>query len=439
MSAGNLSISVQADLSSLDAQFVAMERAFSDAGNRAAKAFSAARESASRSAAADDPMIDLLAEPVKKSVEKSIDSGVKAAVVTVAPTAKTLGTAIGKTAAASLAPTVGERLREEFSERKLGKVIGATLGLGMADNLVRSISGVIRGDQTIGEAIASSIKSVPVVGAIAELGESISKAVFFGDPESDARKRLEATNAEAAVLLAQAKTEENLKSAAAAKRLAEQKRLLGLRVADEKRLDGMLDAREETLRDNAMRLGDLKAQIEIEKALMAGDKIAAIEIERDREVAKAKQELEEKLVAFESLNIQDDLARANLEWEVSNLRAAYEERIGLIDDEFALRAELQQIENEKDRQERMKTFEEERAKKLEALEADREEAIAAAEDEARSAARVGSVSTAIGEFKFSAYSDSEKKRMDQQAVDALRKILDGINAQVKATQGMVFT
>jgi hypothetical protein len=441
MNAGNLSVSVEADLKALDAQFAAMERAFSDAGARAAAAFKATTATAVSSggpAAAADEIVDLLADPVKDGIKTGIDSGVKTAVTTTAPAAAALGKSLGEKSAKSLAPTLADRLKDQFSEQKLGKIVGAAIGIGAADNIVRSIASVIRGDSTIGEAIAGSIKSLPVLGAIAELGESISKAVIFGDPEKEARQRLEGINAEAAVLVAQAKTQENLRARAARKAEEDRKAQIGLRIADEKRLGSMLDEREKTQRDNAERLGDLKAQIEIEKALLAGDKIAAIEIERDREVAKARQELEEKTVAIESLNIQDDLARANLQWEVSNLRAAYEERIGLIDDEFALRAELQAIENEKDRAERMAAFEEEKSKRIEMLEEERADAIAAADEEARSASRVGSVSTALGEFKFSAYPDAEKKRMDQQAVDALRKIVDGINAQVKATQGMVF-
>ena len=83
-------------------------------------------------------------------------------------------------------------------------------------------------------------------------------------------------------------------------------------------------------------------------------------------------------------------------------------------------------------------FEAEQEKEVERLEKERISAIQEAEQESRSAARVGSADTAIGEFKFAAYPDAERKRNDEAMVDTLRRVVSGIEEQIKITREAVF-
>lgn len=442
MNAGNLSVSVEADMKALDAQFAAIEKAFSDAGNKAAAAF---KQATTMSIAKDGPsgaadeIVDLLADPVKDGVKVGVDAGVKAAIPATSSSATALGKSLGEKASKSMAPTLGDRLKNEFGEQKLGKMLGAAIGLGAVDNMIRSMASVLRGDQTIGEAIAASIKSLPVIGAIAELGEAISQAVFVGDPEGDARRRMQQNKDEATMLLTQTNARLDADQLVRDKAAEHQKYIARLRHEDERLLDGVYEKRQQMIEQNTERNADLAAKVEIERAKLAGDEILALEIERDRALEREREDRKKNEVYLHELNLEDKLGAENLKWEMDNLDKAHRQRLRIIEAEYQLEIDLQAIKNDEDRQQKREAFEEEKAKTLELLDKKREKMLDETEAEVRRASRVGSVSTAIGEFKFSAYSDAEKKRLDTQAVDTLRRILDNIAAQRKATEQAVFT
>jgi len=440
MNAGNLNISVQAEMSALEAQFTAIEKAFTAAGARAAAAFKVASTDAAKSIGGgpSDEIVDLLAEPAKEGISKGIDSGVKEAVRASVPAAKSLGEAIGKEASKSLAPTLGERLKNEFSDQKLGKMLGAAMGLGAADNMVREIASVIRGDKSIPDAIASLFKSVPVMGALTEFGEAISTRIFVGDPVGDAEKRKRTIADEAAMLLTQTNVRLDKQQADRNRALAHEKRISEMRGKDEALLDVVQGKRLRMIEENVEREADLRAEAAVERALLSGDKIKAIEIERDREIEREREKFRQSTVHLHELQIEDELGKQNLQWEMDNLKAASDERVRLIEIEHQLKMDLQDIEDQESKRKRMEALDEERKKRIEVLNEEREAAAEQFEKDIRSSARVGSVSTAIGEFKFSAYPEAEKRRMDQMALDTLRGILNKIDAQVRTTQEATF-
>lgn len=440
MNAGNLNISVQAEMSALEAQFIAIEKAFTAAGARAAAAFKVASTDAASAIGGSpaDEIVDLLAEPAKTGISEGIDSGVREAVRSTVPAAKALGESLGKETSKSLAPTLGDRLKNEFSEQKLGKMLGAAIGLGAADNMIREIASVIRGDKSIPDAIASLFKSVPVMGAITEFGEAISSRIFVGDPVGDAERRKRQIADEAAMLLTQTNVRLDKQEADRQKALAHQKRISEMRGKDEALLDVVQGKRLRMIEENVEREADLRAEAAVERALLAGDKIKAIEIQRDREIEKEREKLRQSTVYLHELEIEDELGKQNLKWEMDNLTAASEERIRLIEIEHQLKMDLQDIEDAEAKRKRMEALEEERNKRIEILNEEREAAVDQFEKDIRSSSRVGSISTAIGEFKFSAYPEDEKRRMDQMALDALRGILNKIDAQVRTTQEASF-
>ena len=439
MNAGNLNISVQAEMSALEAQFTAIEKAFTAAGARAAAAFKVASTDAAKSIGGgpSDEIVDLLAEPAKEGISKGIDSGVKEAVRASVPAAKSLGEAMARETTKSFAPTFGDRVRAEFSDKKIGRLIGAAIGISAADGMLREMANVVKGDKVFSQAMLDMVKRLPLAGAVVELIESGVTSAFAESPQ-DIDKRKRQISDEAAMLLTQTNVRLDKQQADRNRALAHEKRISEMRGKDEALLDVVQGKRLRMIEENVEREADLRAEAAVERALLSGDKIKAIEIERDREIEREREKFRQSTVHLHELQIEDELGKQNLQWEMDNLKAASDERVRLIEIEHQLKMDLQDIEDQEAKRKRMEALEEERKKRIEVLNEERESAAEQFEKDIRSSARVGSVSTAIGEFKFSAYPEAEKRRMDQMALDALRGILNKIDAQVRTTQEATF-
>ncbi len=440
MNPATLQVSIEADMKQLEAQFSAIEKAFLVAGQRASKAFTYSLrdlekqfgDSGSRAAAAfrgelssvmSKDVKDATVAPIARAVTKAVSEGVERATERARPAGVKLGASVGREMSREVAKQSEGILAREFSDRKIGALVGSVVGLSMADRMIRNIAEVISGDQSIGEAIAGSIRSVPVIGAIQQLGEAISTAIMdrvFGEEFPDmAAKRIEEIAYEADMKAANKAHEDKI--ALEKKRIADA--VAGDRKREQDRLDGIIKTGEVTSsleRELFEKNLDFEAEYQAANARAVGDEEKALTIEMERDIAKER----DRIYAQYGADERGGLGMLGSQEEQDAFKKVLENAENLIRDQFAYKKYLHKQSAEDEQKKNAETH----VKKLEEIQTEIEAAELAADQEARAAqsAGVGSAATALGSFTFDAYPDAEKRRNDQRIVKTLEAVRDKI-------------
>lgn len=422
MNAGNLSVSVEADMKALEAQFAVIEKGFTESGKRAMQAFQKA--TAEQPLPADD-MVDRLSREIREAGKEAGQAFARefaAVMKRVLPKAvddvvsTTVPRAIGKAVASDAAGEIargGEKSGFDFSESFQKKTLGMIrnfAGPMIASTLANTVADIIRSDKSMPEAILDGIKTIPFIGAFANLGQAIYEATF-GAADRAAQELIDSQAAARADRLA-AVAEQNREERAAADRTG------GL-ILERRRLE---------------------IEREFQRVKAQGDEEATARAEFD------------KLMAEQNLDLELRLAQGIGDAELNALLKVNEQKQLLLEDE--LLARLDAVQKEKDAKQASEAEkaarEAERIAEVEAREAERiarlaEKEIEAAQRVAKERARfeeerlkdlvkvederiaaqtagLGSQQTALGSFRFDAYPATEKRKNDEKMVMALEKI-----------------
>jgi len=322
-----------------------------------------------------------------------------------------------KQSAADTASSTGaffrNKLKDEFSEQKAGKVLGSVLGLGMADNMMRSASAAIRGDKSIGEAVNELVSNLPVIGGAFELGKSIGERIadkIYGATSLAERQRIRAIELAYEAEMKAALDLEEKKTAAEKKRIAEVRKAQeqARKEAFEREL-GFQNFNADQEKQLAQDRADFIARTAIQAAKEAGNAEEALRLEMEKTVADERQKLMEGFGAGQVVASEE---------EREAFKRLVADRETLIRDEFDMRLALLR----KEEAERKKADEERIAEMKKKM----EDEISSLEDQRVSAAQagVGSSQTALGSFKFDAYPASAKRQNDEKLVRAIETIRD---------------
>jgi hypothetical protein len=423
MSAGNLSISVMADLAALDAQFAKIEAAFLESGKRAGTAFQGASskdtgqgiaEEVSRAikAAMPEKVAKAVEDTVPKAIDDAVTKGAKQAMDVSVPKAIEVVAAKGATAQMRRA---GERggfdFTDSFQNKSLG-MIKSVAGPMMAAGLANAVANFMRSDKSIPDAILDGIKTIPFVGAFANLGEAIYEKTF-GAADKAAEDLVKKQNAARESLLGGADRRNSLESENASTR--------GSLMLENRRLE--LAQQVAIVRKSGNERGIAYAEYE--------QKLGELNLETAIDSARTEDDVANKMIGerhdrkLALLMAERDLTLQNLE-EAARKEAEQNEKLALANDARAKEqadAEEKRIQRETEAQ-----IEQERRIALQA-EKDNEmriKQIGELEQERMSSqqAGIGSAQTALGSFKFDAYPAADKRKNDDRIVRSLEAIRD---------------
>lgn len=308
---------------------------------------------------------------------------------------------------------IRDRLRNEFSEQKAGKILGTVLGVGMADNLLRSVSSAIRGDKSIGQTLNDLITNIPIIGSAFELGKAIGQKIADGiSGESQAE-------IEEAIAQRAGARESILAGVSRAQQMErEEQAAQAALMLDNRRLE--LEMQVATVRKTGSQEGIVRA--EYEKSL--SEEILRFELERAKTTDKRTEELlqQQHDRRLFLLKIERDTQLKQLA-DVAAQKAADAKKEA---DRAAENAKKESEDRMKRDRERMRDMVEAWRKSQEAM----KEAESKAQAERREAqtAGIGELQTALGAFKFDAYPATAKKANDERIVRALETMKDKIGS-----------
>jgi hypothetical protein len=446
MNAGNLSVSVEADMKALEASLAKMEAMFVESGKRAAVAFQQATG-----------QIQQAPTDITQGASK-IAEEFKAASVAAAEEFKKAGKAAGeafreqmareikqipKVVEASVATTVeatgkkgggkaGFDFGDQFGKRGASMLKNFAAPL-MAASLANTLAGIIRSEKPLNEAILDGIKTIPFVGAFANLGHAIYEATFGAADKAAEELVKKQEEARAEMLRASTERESGVRQS--------QDRVFALALEKDS-LELQKQVNEVRKTGDAEAIARAEHQMfldkqDLETALMMGKDVPDAEFNAFLRVQNLKRDLRQQ-----EFDMQLDAIEKQRKAEEDALNEKQEAEAEAIKERTEKEAEALQKQNANEKRQLIKDvmkFEADQEKEVERLEQERLSAIEQADKESRSSARVGSVDTAIGEFKFSAYSDAERKKNDESTVEALRRIVSGIEEQIKITKEAVFS
>jgi hypothetical protein len=326
---------------------------------------------------------------------------------------KSSADAAGAGAGGSFSNKFGNIVKDNFSEQKFGKVIGNLIGLGMADNMLRTLAETIRGDKSLGEAVNDLVSNLPIIGGAFEagkaIGERIADGIFGATSESDQKRMRAEELAYEADMKAALKAEEEKKN-------AELKRIAEVRKAQEKARSDAFEAElgfqnfnSEQEKKLAQDRADFMAKAAIQAAKNAGDEEEALRLEMEKAVADEREKLLEGFA---------DGSVAASEEEREAFKRLLAERETLVRDEFDLRLGMlrkEQAERKKGDDERLERLRENLAQEFTELENQRVSS---------QQAGIGSAQTALGSFKFDAYPAADKRKNDERLVGLMTNIRD---------------
>lgn len=424
MSAGNLSVSVEADLQKLEAQFAAIEKGFVESGKRAMQAFQKA--TAETPLPADD-MVGRLAGEIKaagKEAGQAFAREVGIAIKELMPQAveKSLKGAMPRAVGNAMREGAGDAMRRsgddgglKFSENFQKKAAGMMRNLAgpmIAAQLANTVSDVIRSDKSMPDAILDAVKGIPFAGAFANLGEAIYDATFGAADKAAQDLRDKAASFRADILEASARQE--------GMRQEEQSAQASLMI-ENRRLE--LERNVLKVKQSGSESGIVRAEYEKKQAALRLD----FELARAKTTDEATLNLlqEQHDTKLEMARIERDTALKDIDERAKKEMLAAEEKSR--DD--AQRADDKRRDDEdKARQKAIAeaNAEQDRINKVFKFEEDKRKQLADLEDErmASQAAGIGSVQTALGSFKFDAYPAAEKKKNDEKMVLLMTAIRD---------------
>ena len=392
-----------ADLAALDAQFAKIESAFLESGKRAAAAFQAS---------AGKDMGQNISTEVSAAIKDAMPKKVEKAIEETVP--KAIETAVTKGASESM-KKAGKQGGFDFTDAFQGKamnLIKSLAGPMLAASLANGIADFMRSDKSIPDALLEGIKSIPFVGAFANLGQAIYEKTF-GAADKAAEDLVKKQNAARDGLLGGAERRNALEAENAATRgslMLENRRLeLAQQVAIVKKSG---NERGIAYAEYEQKLGELNLETALDKAKTEDDvarkmiderhdrKLALIMAERDltlknlEEAAKKEAEQNEKIAeaAATRASEQADAEQKRIQRE-TEAQVEQERKIAL--------------QGQKDNESRIKQLGELEQQRMSSQQAG-----------------IGSAQTALGTFKFDAYPASEKRKNDERLVGIMTSIRD---------------
>jgi hypothetical protein len=316
--------------------------------------------------------------------------------------------AMVKTTAAETAKTSGSRFGIDFGKEfgnKGGEILKQFAGPMMAATLAKSIANVMRSEKALPDAILDGIKSIPFVGAFADLGSAIYDATFGAADKAaeDLVKKQEA-----------ARDSVRQGSGMRESALREEQALQGSLTIENRRLEIQRETMK--VRMSGSEIGIAAAEYEA--------KMSELQLQRGLDLAKTEDEQTKRLIQ-ERFDLELGLAKMVRDQRVAAVKEV-REKDALAAAENA-RKEAKAAEDAADAEAiaRSKIAEKMTALREEAMKSIQEAEIAA-DEEARTAqsAGVGQAATALGSFTFDAYPETEKKRNDERIVKTLESIRD---------------
>jgi penicillin-binding protein 1A len=282
----------------------------------------------------------------------------------------------------------------------------------MAAGLANAVADFMRSDKSIPDAILDGIKTIPFVGAFANLGEAIYENTF-GAADKAAEELVKKQMAARDSMLAGAARKNEIEAENAAAR--------GSLMLENRRLE--LEQQVAVVKMSGNEAGIARAEYE--------QKLSLLNMETNLERAKTEDEAVVKMIderhdrKVSLLMMERDLTLKNLD-EAAKKEAEQNQKLA---DDNARQA-LEQADAEEKRIKRETEASQQAAEKLRMQELkDNEERIkqiADLEQERVSSqqAGIGSAQTALGSFKFDAYPASDKRKNDERLVGLMTNIRD---------------
>lgn len=365
------------------------------------------------------------------------------------------GMAAAKTTAVKEGGKAGFDFGAKFGEQAKG-VVGTIAGPMMAAGLAKAAAGVLRSDKSLPDAILDGLKTIPFVGAFADLGSAIYDATF-GAADKAAEDLIAAQEAARASLLAdrgRMQAAQNEADAAAAALTFERRRLeianqiIDVRSTGDERATAIrkyeIDLEQldfETTLKHVAGMSDAeinalnKVNMEKRRALAAERDMALRAIDereaKEKAAAEEKAKRDREQAEREEKQREDRRKAAADELEAAKLRLAEQRALAAGDAEGARRA-AQQMQRDELRMQREKALRD----ALTQAERDavnqrydiEEETLALREKQAAAegmaANRTGSASTALGSFVFDAYPPQDQKAIQTRIAIATEKFAD---------------
>lgn len=285
------------------------------------------------------------------------------------------------------------KFSSEFGDQKLGKLLGAGIGIGMAESIVRNISDALKNDKSIGDALLESVRGLPIVGSMFSLGEAL-EARLSGRMQDEAEAR--AANQAARELQAQYEKEDEERR----KRIADREK----EVEDSKKNQVSLERQ----------ISDIAMQREIASLEAVGDKDLVARLNAEKSLVDARRRFEDEFNKAKTVEEQKLLyARHDLEKKL--ISDTLEAQL----DAIAEDAQKKQQEDKKRAAALAEQVDEERKKAME----DRDTLLQQG---------VQSASTGIGAYRFDAYPATMKKMIDENMLRTLREISAKLTGGVTA-------
>jgi hypothetical protein len=338
-----------------------------------------------------------------------------------------------KQSAAATATSTGEffrnKLRDEFSEQKAGKVLGSVLGLGMADNFLRTMAQAIREDKSILAAVEELVANLPVIGGAYQFGKALGESMVDGAFGTVSKQ--EAQRQRMIDLEFQREREADEKAAAERekrrKEFIEKDRERMRKVAQEQqdKEDLAIGTIFGQRRKMEAEIADFNLKVRVDALRKAGDEEAALRLEVEDAIAKKREELFE-----ENPGLRDALRGAFGGEEEDLARQLMQDAEDRIREEYGYRLYLHKENLKEEEADRKKLVERENAEKLAALKKQLDEEEMSLDDRRREAATagIGSAGTALGSFRFDAYPQSMKRENDERMVRAVEQLRDKVAA-----------
>lgn len=276
------------------------------------------------------------------------------------------------------------------------KLRAATSPLALINTLSTALESAAEGAD-IGTILANSIKSVPVAGAIYGIGEALG-AIITGAAQ---------------------KAQETLAAEAETKRLEERTRILKASADSERKIV------EET--------GAVRRKMEIEAARSAGDEILALRRTQEDELVRLREQTARQIEEIEKKGrsaVFEDEKKAVRDLEAERRREIEQRYSNQIE-----RARIAAEREERDRAEREAAAQKRRDAEIARIRKEGEQEMARLEQQRMGVlSAVGQTSTAFGTFRFSEYTDAEKKEVDRSILQQIIAIGNRTIALVDAVR-----
>lgn len=347
----------------------------------------------------------------------------------------------------------GFSFKDKFSEQAKG-VVGQLAGPMIAAQLAKAAAGVLRSDKAMPDAILDALKTIPFVGAFADLGSAIYDATFGAADKAAEDAISKASRAREGMLQAasQRQAEENADAKRRADLMIENRKLdIEQKVADIRaqgderativaeararaeelylqhqlaRASDISDAEKEMMDERHARqlqLLETEAQAKLDKL----DEQAAKEAETEAKKLEAEKERaakEAEAIASKAEAAQDEVRRKEIELKYAQeVAGATEEAEGKA--AAARDASLRSLEKEKAL--RAAQSEDER-KAIEQRYALEEQIASLADTKVRAADKASvdasSAQTALGAFTFDPYPKMMQRQLDERTTKAVERI-----------------